>query len=179
MNDRFCLNTATIKTTPLDLQIDLAREAGFRQIGLWLKDVEAAMEQGKSLGEIKATWTHAGLRVAEFCFLGGWQDANEPRIKEVLSQTHHICKVSRGLGCEIVVTVPALGPGWLKGAPERFRQVCQVAAEYGLRIALEFPGIARGSQRPPQCARSGFCRRLPQRRVDHRHLPFLPGRVEA
>jgi 2-keto-myo-inositol isomerase len=142
MNDRFCLNAATIKSTPLEQQIELSRAAGFRQIGLWLKDVEAAMAQGKSLGEIKATLDDAGLRVAEFCFLGGWQDADEAKLRDVLSQTHRICEVSRALGCDIVVTVPALAPGWLKGAPERFRQVCEVAEEYGLRIALEFPGIA-------------------------------------
>ena len=76
MHERFCLNAATIKTTPLDLQIDLARDAGFRQIGLWLKDVEAAMAQGKSLEKIKAQLDSSGLRVAEFCFLGGWQDAD-------------------------------------------------------------------------------------------------------
>jgi 2-keto-myo-inositol isomerase len=142
MHERFCLNTATIKSTPLDLQIDVAREAGFRQIGLWMKDVEAALVQGTSLGEIKTHLDDSGLRVAEFCFLGGWQDADEAKLKDVLTQTHHICEVSRALGCEIVVTVPALGPGWLSGAPERFRQVCQVAAEHGIRIALEFPGIA-------------------------------------
>jgi 2-keto-myo-inositol isomerase len=142
MLERFCLNAATIKSTPLDLQIELAREAGFRQIGLWLKDVEAAMAQGKLLGKIKAQLDSSGLRVAELCFLGSWQDSDETRLKEVLNQTHHICEVSRGLGCGIVVTVPALGPGWLNGAPERFRQVCHVAAEYGVRIALEFPGIA-------------------------------------
>jgi hypothetical protein len=28
MLERFCLNAATIKSTPLDLQIELAREAG-------------------------------------------------------------------------------------------------------------------------------------------------------
>jgi len=39
-------------------------------------------------------------------------------------------------------TVPVLGPGWLTGASERFHQVCQAAAEYGVRIALELPGIA-------------------------------------
>ena len=142
MQERFCLNTATIKGTPLDLQVELAREAGFRQIGLWLKDVESAMTQGKSLGEIKVQLDASGLRVAEFCFLGGWQDADETRLKEVLNQTHHICEISRDLGCEIVVTVPALGPVGLRGASRRFRQVCQVAAEYGVRIALEFPGIA-------------------------------------
>jgi len=97
MHERFCLNTATIKNTPLDLQIELAREAGFRQIGLWLKDVEAAMAQGKSLGEIKSQLDSSGLRVTEFCFLGGWQDAGETGLKEVLYQAHHICKVSRSL----------------------------------------------------------------------------------
>jgi 2-keto-myo-inositol isomerase len=139
---RFCLNTATIKSASLDLQIHLAQRAGFGQIGLWLKDVEAAMAQGKSLADIKARLDSSGLRVAEFCFLGGWMDADEARLKDVLTQTHYICEVSRRLGCEIVVTVPALGPGWLHGAPERFRKVCRVAAEYGIRIALEFPGIA-------------------------------------
>ena len=66
----------------------------------------------------------------------------QPKLKEVLTQTHHICEVARALGCDIVVTVPALGRDGSKGAPERFREVCQVAAEYGVRIALEFPGIA-------------------------------------
>ena len=142
MHERFCLNTATIKGTPLDLQIQLGQKAGFRKIGLWLADVEAAMERGRSLAEIKARLDNAGLRVAELCFLGGWHDANEARLKEVIHQTHHICNLSRGLGCEIVVTVPALGSGWSEGAPDRFREVCQAAAEYGVRIALEFPGIA-------------------------------------
>ena len=142
MFERFCLNTATIKTTPLELQIDLARRAGFRQIGLWLKDVEEAMLKGASLAEIRAHLDSAGLRVAEFCFLKGWQDADAGQLKEVLHQTHHVCEVSRQLGCDIVVTIPAAGPGWLNGAPERFREVCRVAAGYDVKIALEFPGIA-------------------------------------
>jgi 2-keto-myo-inositol isomerase len=142
MHERFCLNTAIIKSTPLERQIELAQAAAFRQIGLWLDDVKAAMAQGESLGEIKAKLDSSGLRVAELCFLGGWMDADETKLKEVLIQTHYICEISRALGCKIVVTIPALGPGWLNGAPERFRQVCQVATKYGIRIALEFPGIA-------------------------------------
>jgi 2-keto-myo-inositol isomerase len=142
MHERFCLNTATIKGTPVDLQIDLGQRAGFRKIGLWLEDVEAAMGRGSSVAEIKARLDNAGLRVAELCFLGGWHDANETRLKDVIHQTRHICNISRALACEIVVTVPALEPGWLPGASNRFREVCQAAAEYGVRIALEFPGIA-------------------------------------
>lgn len=142
MHERFCLNTATIKTAPLDVQITLAREAGFRQIGLWLQDVETATAQGKSLAEIKAHLDACNLRVAEFCFLGGWMDADAAHFPGVLERTRHICEVSRQLGCETVVTVPALEAGWLKDAAERFRQVCQAAAESSVRIALEFPGVA-------------------------------------
>jgi len=142
VQQRFCLNTATIRTTPLAVQIELARQAGFCQIGLWYADVEAAIANGMSLEKIKATVDSAGLRVAELCFIGGWHDADEVRLQAILEQTAHICQLSRALGCETVVTVPALKAGWMRGAPERFRRVCQVAEGYGVRIALEFPGIA-------------------------------------
>ena len=77
--------------------------AAFRQMGLWLKDVEAAMAQGKSRGEIKAQLDSSGLRVAEFCFLGGWQDADQTRLKDALSQTHHTRRgASKPVGPETV-----------------------------------------------------------------------------
>jgi len=142
MNERFCLNAATIKGTPLNLQIRLASEAGFKQIGLWLDDVDQAVAMGTSLSDIKTQLDSCGLQVAEFCFLGGWQDAEGARFDEVLSQAHRLSNVCRALGCDILVAVPALAGGRLGGAPERFRQVCQVAAEHRVRVALEFPGIA-------------------------------------
>ena len=112
-------------------------------IGLWLRDIEAAIAKGKSLGEIRGLLDSSGLRVGELCFLGGWHDAaDEAQFKEVLSQTRRICEVARALACEIVATVPALGPGWVKRGPERFRQVCKVAADYRVRMALEFAGVA-------------------------------------
>jgi hypothetical protein len=98
-------------TTPSELPTDLPGlecaggllAAAFRQMGLWLKDVEAAMAQGKSRGEIKAQLDSSGLRVAEFCFLGGWQDADQTRLKDVLSQTHHTRRgASKPVGPETV-----------------------------------------------------------------------------
>jgi 2-keto-myo-inositol isomerase len=142
MNPQFCLNAATIKGTPLRLQLQLASDAGFKQIGLWLSDVDQSIAEGSSLNDIKAQLDSCGLRVAEFCYLGGWQDAEEARFKEVLNQAHRLSSVARALGCDILVAVPALSAGSLVGAPERLREVCQVAAAYGVRVALEFPGIA-------------------------------------
>lgn len=142
MRNRFCLNTATIKKISLDEQIRLASAAGFHGIGLWLDDIELATSRGTSLDAIASWVQHAGLKVEELCFLGGWQDADEEQFPLVLQRTRHISQISRAVGCDIVVAVPTLKPGFLDGAPGRLGEVCRAAAEYGVRIALEFPGTA-------------------------------------
>lgn len=142
MRSRFCLNTATIKQLSLEQQIRLASAAGFPRIGLWLDDIEAATSRGVPLDGIGRWIEQAGLKVEELCFLGGWQDAEEAEFPRVLERTRRTCQISRALGCDIVVAVPALKSGTLAGAPVRLREVCHVAAEYALRIALEFPGTA-------------------------------------
>lgn len=142
MHERWCLNAATVKTSPLDVQIQLACQAGFRQIGLWSTDVEASISAGKTLGQIKSTLDSCGLRVAELCFLGGWQDAAETEFQQVLRTTAKLCGLCRALDCEILVTVPTLKAGHLPEAPGRLRQICRIANDYGVRVALEFPGNA-------------------------------------
>ncbi len=138
----FCLNTATIKHLPLNLQIRVTSEVGFQRIGLWLDDIEAAIRHGFPLRDIKGWLDQAALRVEELCFLGGWQDAPDGSFEHILQSAHRICQLSEALGCAIVVVTPAPSAGLLDSAPTRFRQVCQVAADYGVRIALEFPGTA-------------------------------------
>jgi sugar phosphate isomerase/epimerase len=142
MRNRFSLNTATIKQLPLAQQIRLASATGFHGIGLWLDDIEAATSMGIPLDGIARWVDEAGLKVEEVCFLGGWQDALRAEFPAVLEKTRHICRISRALGCDVVVAVPALQSDTLEFAPARLREVCDAAAEHRVRIALEFPGIA-------------------------------------
>src|SRR5579863_3227498 len=142
MLERFCLNAATIKATPLERQIELAAKAGFPQIGLWNSDVDAALARGESLNGLKRRLDDLGLRVGEFCFLPGWMDSDEMKLKTTLADTRRLSEMTRALGCDLLVTIPSIKPGFLDGAPDRFRQVCEAAAEFNVRVALEFPGIA-------------------------------------
>ena len=142
MLECFCLNAATIKATPLEQQIELAGKAGFAQIGLWNSDVDPAMARGETLASIKSRLDDAGLRVGEFCFLPGWMDADAAKLKTTLAEARRLSEMTSALGSDLLVTIPSIKPGWLDGAPDRFRQVCAVAGEYGVRVALEFPGIA-------------------------------------
>jgi sugar phosphate isomerase/epimerase len=142
MRQRACLNTATIKKVPVRQQLRAAFAAGFRRIGLWVDDVEAAQCCGTGLAQISGWIREAGLEVAELCFIGGWQEADESAFPTVLVGAHHICRVAHDLDCDTVVAVPAMGWGLLEAAAARFREICQVAANYGVRIALESPGTA-------------------------------------
>ena len=139
LNERFCLNAATIKRSSLEQQIQITSAAGFRAIGLWIDDIETALTRGVALGDVADWLKQAGLKVVELCFVGGWQDATEEAFARVVGETQHLCQVARGLGCDLVVAVPALGPGSLDAAPARFRTICLAAAEHEVRIALEFP----------------------------------------
>jgi 2-keto-myo-inositol isomerase len=85
---------------------------------------------------------NAGLKVEELCFLGGWQEAEEEAFPTVLQNARQLCRVASVLHCGIVVAVPALHFGSVVRGPARFRSVCGIASEYGLRVALEFPGMA-------------------------------------
>jgi 4-hydroxyphenylpyruvate dioxygenase len=142
MRNRFCLNAATIKTTSLERQIQLASAAGFTGIGLWLEDVEAALSRGESLYEISESLRDAALKVEELCFLGGWQEADEGERSRIMRDAQRIFQVSQALDCDLVVAVPAQAAGFFENGPQRFRRVCQMAADFRVRVGLEFVGTA-------------------------------------
>ena len=52
---RIALNTATIiyKNLPIDEQIRLAHEAGFRNIEIWFRDVDQFLANGGTLAALK------------------------------------------------------------------------------------------------------------------------------
>jgi 4-hydroxyphenylpyruvate dioxygenase len=80
--------------------------------------------------------------VEEFCFLGGWQEADQAGFARAIEDTRQLCRLATALGCDLLIAVPAAAAGTLDAAPQRFRKLCDVAAEYAVRIALEFPGTA-------------------------------------
>src|SRR5262249_27568857 len=68
----YCLNTSTIRPTPLLEKIRLAGEAGYSAIEPWNDEFTAYLEQGGSLPELKQALADAGLRVVSVIALHGW-----------------------------------------------------------------------------------------------------------
>jgi 2-keto-myo-inositol isomerase len=142
MKPRLCLNTATIKSAPLRLQVELAGAAGFDGVGLWMDDIDAAARGGLPLEEIAALVRSAGLTVEELCFIGKWQECSEAELPAILEETDRLSRACRALGCGLLVAVPAVKRTAAGDAPRRLAAVCAAAAAHGVRVAVEFVGTA-------------------------------------
>ncbi len=81
----YCLNTSTIRPTPLLEKIEIAGKAGYSAIEPWNDEITAYLEQGGSLSELKRALAGAGLarrqrhRVARLDHLGGTRASARPR----------------------------------------------------------------------------------------------------
>ena len=81
----YCLNTSTIRPTPLLEKIRIAGKAGYTAIEPWNDEITAYLEQGGSLAELKRALADAGLqgrqrdRAARLDHLGGGRAPAGPR----------------------------------------------------------------------------------------------------
>ena len=69
----YCLNTSTIRPTPLLEKIEIAGKAGYAAIEPWNDEIDAYLEQGGTLAELKRALADAGLKVVSMIALA-WVD---------------------------------------------------------------------------------------------------------
>src|SRR5579885_3486184 len=80
----YCLNTSTIRPTPLLEKVRISGEAGFSAIEPWNDEITAYLERGGSLPELRRALGDAGLRVASVIALHGWITADGAEHARVL-----------------------------------------------------------------------------------------------
>ena len=137
---QLCLNIATIRGCSIFEQVKAAAAAGFDGIGLWADDVRRAVRQGTPLMKISESIKSAGLNVPEVCFIGGWQDSEGIELESALSRAKDCFELAGSLRCDLVIAVAAAGKiNWEMGV-RNFRRLCELAKEYGVRIAVEAAG---------------------------------------
>ena len=83
----YCLNSSTIKPTPILDKIRIAGEVGYRAIELWHDDIDAHLARGGSLREIRKAVQDHGLDVPTTIFLKGWWDTTGGVYDRALEET--------------------------------------------------------------------------------------------
>ena len=135
---RLALHTWTLDTTPLSDALAAAREAGWDAIELRRLDWMRAAEAGRPATWVEDTVRASGLPVACVGVEFGWMWADGAERARLLAVFDEQCGRARALGCATVMSPVDKGTGDVARAAASVREVGDIAARHGVRLAVEF-----------------------------------------
>jgi 2-keto-myo-inositol isomerase len=140
----YCLNTSTIRPTPLLKKIEVAGKAGYSAIEPWNDEITAYLEQGGSLPELKRALAGAGLRVVSVIALHGWIISDGVQHQRVLEDCRRRMAQAAELESPYIVASPPQQVVDLGRATERFAELLRIGDEIGVLASMEFLGFVDG-----------------------------------
>jgi sugar phosphate isomerase/epimerase len=138
---RLALHTWTLDTTPLTGVLQIARAAGWDAVELRRIDFARATAAGRSADSVLAEVTQSGLPVACVGVELGWMTATGDERRRLLSVFEESCRWAAALGCATVMSPVDKGAGDVARGVASVREVGDLAARHGVRLALEFNAL--------------------------------------
>jgi 2-keto-myo-inositol isomerase len=139
-----CLNQDTLRTTPTETFIQIARKAGFDAIELTIDKVEPIIAKG-SLESLREEIAEQELAVASINGPENFNLLSDAEFQSTLSQTRDLASAAKEIGCDLLVPVPApMKPGLSRTATisqtvEALTRLADVCGE--IKLGLEFLGM--------------------------------------
>src|SRR5262245_14918016 len=142
MPHRLALHTWTLDTTPLPDALRAARAAGWPAVELRRIDFARAAEAGQSADALIGLVRASGLPVA--CVGGqlGWMFADGAERARRFAAIPESCRWAPALGAPTGMSPAARGRGQRARAGAAVREIGDIGAAQGVRIALEAPSQA-------------------------------------
>jgi len=135
---KFALHTWTLETTPLMEQLRIVRATGWDAIEFRHRDFVRAQEvQGTAANAIDVI-KNSGVPVACIGVKLGWMFAEGAVRRQLLQAFAETCRWAVALECQTVMSPVDSGRGEIAQAVDSVREVGDIAAAYGVRLALEF-----------------------------------------
>lgn len=143
MQKGFGLHTWTLDTTPLAEVLRIARAAGWDAIELRRVDFARASERGQSAAKVLDLVKTSGLPVACVGVELGWMFAERTERQRLLQAFAESSQWAAELRCATVMSPVDPGRGDPNRAVASIREVGDIAAKHGVRLALEFNSQAQ------------------------------------
>lgn len=135
---RLALHTWTIDTTPLGETLKAIRLAGYDAAELRRIDFKRCYEAGMTNDETIAMIRGSGVKVAVLGVEYGFLFAAGAESKRIFEDLHVSCQNAVALGCPQLMSAPGPYTGSLKDAVGHLSTAADIAAEYGLKLSIEF-----------------------------------------
>jgi 2-keto-myo-inositol isomerase len=140
----YCLNTSTIRPTPLLAKIRVASAAGYAAIEPWNAEVDEYLARGGTLSELKTALDDAGLKVVSMIALGDWITTEGDAYARVLDECRRRMDQAAALGSPYIVASPPDEVVDLAHAARRYAELLRLGREAGVKPSMEFLGFVAG-----------------------------------
>ena len=143
---RFGLNTSTIRGQDLSVEqeVDVAGRAGYDGLEPWLGKLNAFVEEGGSLKDLRKRIEDHGLTIESAIGFASWIVNDEAKRKKGLEQAKRDMDLIAQLGGKRIAASPAGVSGEetvsLDDAAERYRALLEIGDEIGVTPQIEMWG---------------------------------------
>jgi len=141
---RFCLNTSTIMGKKLGIEkyVEIAAQAGYDGIEVWVRDLKKYLEAGNSAASLKKSIQQKGLTVESAIGFAPWL-----RDDKGFQQMKQEMEMLASIGCKRIAA-PAAGvsadqPLDLLKAGEKYAELLELGRQIGVMPQLEFWGASK------------------------------------
>ena len=135
---RLALHMWTIDTTPLATALDAARAAGYDAVELRRTDFKRCFDTGMSNAQVLDLVRNSGIAVGVLGVEYGWLFAKGEESRRIFGVFRESCENAVALGCDMLMSAPGPFTGTIPDAIANLRVAGDIAAEFGLRLAIEF-----------------------------------------
>lgn len=135
---RLALHTWTLDSTPLAEALDIAKATGWDGVELRRIDFRRAEESGRPADSVLDLVRASGLPVACVGVEFGWMWTDGAERTRLLGVFDEQCRRAAAVGCDTVMSPVDKDRGDIARAASSLREVGEIAAGHGVRLALEF-----------------------------------------
>jgi 2-keto-myo-inositol isomerase len=137
-----CINEATTMTTDFATDMRAYAQAGFRATELWLDKLEDYLKAGHSVESAQQLMSGLSLRAAGACAEGGHLVSTGLERQQGLERLKRRLALCQAMGAPTLIVYSEGASDVTEAtyalAARNLAEVCDIAAEYGVRIGLEF-----------------------------------------
>lgn len=153
MSFKLCLNTSTIKTTPLLDKIRLTAKHGFAGVELWLNDIYEYIGQGGEVRDVEKALADTGLIVPCMIALRAWGEAIDVEYPIMLDEAKRRMELAARLHSPWVVATPPRLACDFAQITRRYKDLLNLGRQVGVKPTFEYISFFGSASKLPQAWR--------------------------
>ncbi len=138
---QYCLNSSTIKPTPILEKIRVAAKAGYAGIELWHDDIDDYLASGGQLADIRKAVEDHGLKVPTTIYLKDWFHTTGTEHAQALDEIKRRLSQSAAVGAPFAIAGPPPFKADRALGARNYAELLDLGRQFGVKPAMEYLGF--------------------------------------